>query len=245
MAHVALDLIAALVGVVLPAGAALQQRGRKAGRETPEEITTSERLSLYWVNSAILALLGAVAAAAWVGTGLPLADLGLRPPLGVTTGLGLAALFLVGYGIDSWRQLTGDRLPATRARWRRDTPFMPTGAREQRHALVLVLAASIAEELLYRGFLISWLQLHLGTSPAAVTASVVLPALVFGAGHVYQRSRAVIRIVALSTVFGAIFVLTGSIWIPIALHLAVDLQAVLLAPRLLAGSGETPPQPAP
>jgi membrane protease YdiL (CAAX protease family) len=44
----------------------------------------------------------------------------------------------------------------------------------------------------------------------------------------------VAKIVLLSLLFGLILLRTGSLWIPIGLHFAVDLAGILLAPWLLA-----------
>jgi len=43
----------------------------------------------------------------------------------------------------------------------------------------------------------------------------------------------VLKIVLLAGFFGAILMVTGSLWIPIVLHFIVDLVGSLLGPRLL------------
>jgi membrane protease YdiL (CAAX protease family) len=161
-------------------------------------------------------------------------ELGLTAsPERMGPGITLALVFLLLYALDGWRQLRPARLAETRARWRRDTPFMPETSRELRHSLALVLSASVGEEILYRGFLISYLAHYTGTTALGLCLAVALPAVLFGVCHCYQGLHAVAKIALLATLFGAIFVVTGSLWIPMILHFLVDLIGMLLAPKLL------------
>ncbi len=226
-------LLASLICLVLPAVGAMQQRGSTTQAE-PAEFEPWEKIATYWSNSAVLALLAALGLLTWWAAGRTWHDLGLTaPPARLGWGLLLALLFLLVYALDTWRQLIPERLPATRARWRRDTPFMPQTALEVRYSLVLVSTAAVAEEILYRGFLIAYAAHFTGPSALGLAAAVALPAAVFGFSHFYQGWRAVFKILLLATVFGAIFLVTHSLWIPILLHFLVDLIGMLLGPKLL------------
>lgn len=231
-------LLALAVGVVLPAYGALRHRRLRrdgVGLESWQKIAT------YWANTMFLLVLAALALLVWRRTGT-LVTLGLTaPPARLGAGVGLAAVVLVGYAADTWWQLaTPTRRAATRAHWRRHTPFLPATAREVRHGLALVVAAATAEEILYRGFLIGYLAWY-----APLPVAVLVPALAFGVSHRYQGSHAVVKIVLLAAVLGVIAVVTGSLWIPMALHFAIDLAGVLLAPALLAPEPVREEMPAP
>ncbi len=228
--------MAIVAGLVLPLVGALQHR--RAGPSTdPQPLPTREKIALYWSNSAVLWGIALLAILAWRGAGRDLAQLGLtsapaRPGLGAL----LAAAFLAAYSFDTWRQLsTPERLAATRARWRRDTPFMPENRREVLHSLVVVVSAAVAEEIVYRGFLVGYVATWSGRSAAGLALAVALPAVVFALCHLYQGVRQATKIALLAGLFGAILVVTGSLWIPIALHFFVDLVGSALGPKLLAG----------
>ena len=224
-------LLALFAGLVLPLGGALLQRGREASREP---WTSRDRIAMYWTNSAVLALLAGATLLVWHLGGHSPSTLGLTAePRRLDVGLGGAALFLALYAFDSLRQIGPARLAQTRRRWRRDTPFMPTTPRELGHSLVMITSAAVFEEIVYRGFLISYAAQFTGATPLGLAAAVILPALVFGLGHLYQGWRAGGKIVFLAGFLGAIFVLTGSLWIPMALHFVADLVGFLLGPRLL------------
>ena len=109
--------------------------------------------------------------------------------------------------------------------------------REVVHSLSMVASAAFFEEIVFRGFLIAYTTHFTASTPLGYAAAVTLPAIVFGLCHVYQGWRAVAKIILLATLFGAILVATGSLWIPIALHFTMDLIGVLLAPRLLRDVG--------
>ncbi len=51
--------------------------------------------------------------------------------------------------------------------------------------LAILWVAGPAEELYFRGFMIGQLQEVVGRSPLATILSILLPAIIFGAGHVY------------------------------------------------------------
>ena len=110
---------------------------------------------------------------------------------------------------------------------------MPATPGEVGHSLVMVASAALFEEIVFRGFLIAYVAHFTGATTPGLVAAVMLPAAVFGLGHLYQGWHAVLKIVLLAGVFGWILVVTGSLWIPIALHFLVDLIGVCLGPRLL------------
>lgn len=231
-------LLALLVGLLLPITGALQGRRRPEPVE-PEPFTPSEKVALYWSNSAFLAVVAGLAILAWRVGDRSLDTLGLTvAPTHLAWGGGLAAIFLALFAADTLRQLAPSRIAETRARWRRDTPFMPATAREMRHALALVVSASVFEEIAFRGFLIAYVAHWTGDSSAGTVAAVALPALVFGICHAYQGGWAMAKIALLSGFFGAILVVTGSLWIPIALHFVVDLIAFRMGPRLMTEAAQ-------
>ena len=152
----------------------------------------------------------------------------------------LGAVVLALYAMDTMAQLRPDRIAATRMRWRTCTPFMPATPRELRHSLAMVTGAAVGEEVLYRGFLIGYLATLTSSWRYSLVVAVVLPAVVFGAGHAYQGMVRAAKVAALTLLFGVIVVLTGTLWIAIVIHFVADLVGMMLGPRLMTtGDAET------
>ena len=228
-------VLAALLGLVIPVTTVLRHRGEsEPPDEEPATYTTADKIALYWSNGATLAVLAALVLWASLGAGRDASELGLTTALRQPAiGFALVAVLLGLYAIDTRRQLAPDRIDRTRRRWHRDTPFMPTNAREVRHSLAMVTSAAIFEEILFRGFLIGYVSTWTPASWTGLALAVALPSVVFSLCHSYQGARAMLKIAALSGLCGAIFVATGSLCFPIVAHFTIDLVGVMLGPRLM------------
>lgn len=86
------------------------------------------------------------------------------------------------------------------------------------------LTAGICEELLYRGFLMQWLD---GLMP--IWAAMILSSIVFGLMHAYQGLAGVIRTAAIGLLLAGFFVASGSLLWPIILHVILDAYAGALS----------------
>jgi uncharacterized protein len=104
--------------------------------------------------------------------------------------------------------------------------FLPVTVDERRWWFPVSISAGVCEEVLYRGFLPHYFHasaFHLGLIVALVISSIV-----FGMAHLYQGMRGVIESSVMGFIFGIIFILTGSLLIPIAIHAATDLRLLVL-----------------
>ncbi len=91
--------------------------------------------------------------------------------------------------------------------------------------LVIVwTAAAFGEEMFFRGFLITRLQTAFKGLPLATVLAVLLPALLFGYGHMYyQGLRGLIVTGTIALVFGTMFlVFKRNLWPIILLHGLID-----------------------
>jgi membrane protease YdiL (CAAX protease family) len=86
------------------------------------------------------------------------------------------------------------------------------------------LTAGICEELLYRGYLMQWLE---GFMP--VWGAMLLSSMIFGLMHAYQGPGGILRTAGLGLVMAGLFVLTGSLLWPILLHVLIDAYAGVLS----------------
>lgn len=225
-------LLFALLGVGLPA---LLLVGGLRRRATPLRWTAGMKIRLYYSNGALLyGLAGLVVAAYWL-TGRPLSTIGLgwgRVPYDLTAVVLLAG-FLLLYMADLAREAGHDRARgATRAELAR-LGFLPVNGREFVHFIFLALAAGVGEEVVYRGFLITYLEGLLGAGPLATALTLVVPALIFGLAHLYQGWRAVGKIVAMAVLFGFFYFRTRTLWPLMLVHAAIDVLGGLVSWYLL------------
>jgi uncharacterized protein len=106
--------------------------------------------------------------------------------------------------------------------------ILPRTIREARVFTGVAITAGICEEVLYRGYLLWYLQ-SLGLGRGAVVVAIVA----FGLAHAYQGIRGSVASGVMGAVFTGLYLLTGSLVAPVVLHATVDLANFLMAYRLL------------
>jgi membrane protease YdiL (CAAX protease family) len=95
--------------------------------------------------------------------------------------------------------------------------IIPRNGKELGRFYGLAATAGIVEEVLYRGFMIWYLGQFL-----PLWAAVLVSSAVFGIGHAYQGIASVPKITIVGAVFAGLYVLSGSLWLAMVLHTAVD-----------------------
>jgi membrane protease YdiL (CAAX protease family) len=104
--------------------------------------------------------------------------------------------------------------------------ILPATGREARVFAGLSITAGICEEVLYRGYLLWYLQ-SLGLGRGAVVVAIVA----FGITHSFQGIRGIIGTGVMGAVFMGVYLLTNSLVAPIVLHATVDLANGVMAYR--------------
>jgi membrane protease YdiL (CAAX protease family) len=95
-------------------------------------------------------------------------------------------------------------------------------------AILLVAIVGVAEETIFRGYLIMRFQdLNTGT-PAAI----VLSAFIFSLGHGYEGSAGVVTIGVMGLVFALVYLWRRSLVAPMMMHCLVDFMSIVVAPVL-------------
>jgi membrane protease YdiL (CAAX protease family) len=227
-------LLALLFGVVLPFQAIFHTRPML--REI-EHWDTPVKLTFYRGNNAFLWVMAFLVVSIWLLVGRPLSNLGLQwpPPETWRGSMGIALLFTLAYSLDVWRETATPRARRrTRDHFRRHAPFLPENQREWRAFRGVALSAAVGEEVVFRGFFITYVLAVLGDGAWGIVAALLAPTFVFAASHAYQGWKAVIKIALLSLAFAALFLLSGSLLLPVVLHLLVDLAGGWLAFKLLS-----------
>lgn len=194
---------------------------------------------LYYGNGLLLfGMAAAVVLVSWLG-GRPLAAIGLgwgEIPYDLTAVLLLAG-FLALYLVDLFREMGS---PGSREETRREFSklgFMPATASQFLHFIFLAVAAGVGEEIVYRGFMISYLTDLLGDTGWVVAGALLIPAVAFGLGHVYQGWKPVLKIIAMAVLFGYFYFRTNTLWPLMLLHTAIDVLGGLLSWYLLGREG--------
>ncbi len=144
-------------------------------------------------------------------------------------GLGLGVIAVIGLLIQM--KLVLDR-PDELAKLRKSMgdleALTPHNDREERMFMGLSVTAGVCEEILYRGMLLALLAPLLGTWGA-----VVVGAVIFGLGHVYQGWTGILKTGIVGLVMGALTVFSGSLFAAIILHAVIDYSSGKMMRRAL------------
>jgi membrane protease YdiL (CAAX protease family) len=219
MTHPPDHMLFVMLAVLFPIRAATF--GYRKLDQAPEADVPRVRMWLYrqiiaiqWSLAALVVLLWLVFRRPWSAVGLqPAASWGL---IGVVAGL------LVVVVIAALQQRSaGDEAHArVRRRVQHIERMLPHDARELRWFGAVAVTAGVCEELLYRGYLIWYLQHWL---PLAL--AVALAAIIFGAGHFYQGPRGMILTACVGAFLAVVYLVSGSLFAPMAIHALMDLYS--------------------
>jgi len=103
--------------------------------------------------------------------------------------------------------------------------MLPRTTSDVRGWTALSWTAGICEEIAYRGFLFFYFMEIWGLS---LTLALVISSVLFALGHIYQGIRPAALTAVLAIVFGGIYAVTGSLLIPVILHVVMDWRTLFL-----------------
>lgn len=95
-------------------------------------------------------------------------------------------------------------------------------------AFVLVVVVAVAEETVFRGYLI----LRFKGITGSVTAAVILSAAIFSLGHGYEGSAGLATVGFVGIAFALVYVWRKSLIVPIVMHFLLDFISIVLLPLL-------------
>ena len=181
-----------------------------------------------------------VCIAIWAGAGRPWAALGFSLQLDLWFALGaaltVAGIVVLVMQLRQVRSASTDEIDSTREKFGKLSIILPQNGNELARFYGLSITAGIVEEVLWRGFLIWYLGQFM-----PLWAAAIISAIGFGLAHAYQGLAQLPQITAVGAAFSGLYLLTGSIWLPIVLHAAVDILQGRLAYdvlyRSIIGSG--------
>ena len=189
----------------------------------------------HWILFFIWMAMWANSARPWSAVGLGL-DLDLWFAVGVIlTILGIVVLIMQHRQV---KAATPEQIAGIRKRLGNISIMIPQNGNELARFYGLSITAGIVEEILWRGFLIWYLSQFM-----PLWAAALLSTLGFGLAHAYQGLAQLPQITAVGAAFAVLYLLSGSIWLPIILHAAVDILQGRLAYdvmyRSIIGSGSS------
>jgi membrane protease YdiL (CAAX protease family) len=175
----------------------------------------------------MIATFGAALVLAWVrASGTPWRDIGFVRPRswigGVAVGLAAGAVFKLVMKAVVMPLLGADPINQTyHALAGNGAMLVP--------AILLMLAAGIGEETVFRGFLFERLGKLFGPSALAKIAIVLITTAAFASLHYPDQGRAgAEQAIFTGLAFGAIFAVTRRLWTLMWMHAAFDLTALAL-----------------
>lgn len=230
-------LLLLLLAVVFPVTGAITYRRYIRKIEAGEEPDRIEQYkSTFLVEWGLFAVLVGI----WIVLNRDFGDLGLTMPSGVgeiAGGLlvcGLA-LFLIRSRVRVSRASRTEREDYRKALGTVQY-FLPSNRRELYVFYALSVTAGIVEELIYRGYFFWLFSLYMPW-----WGVVLLSSFIFGLGHSYQGLAGMAQVLIAGLAFGGLYLLTGSIWVPIVAHALLDiLQGRVLYEYVRDREGEPP-----
>ena len=231
------------VAIVYPIVALVSYRRLLARVANGEKV---ERTDLYkstvighWCLFAATVALWSFSDRTWTDLGLGLRLDGAFFAAAVLTVLGIVALYAQ---LRQVKRSDQDALDGLRARIGDLDILLPRNGNELGRFYGLSLTAGIVEEVVWRGFVIWYLALFM-----SVWAAAAISAIAFGLAHAYQGVRNLPQITLVGAAFSLLFVLSGSVWLPMIFHAAVDMFQGRLAYEVVnrTNGNRTPTDDAP
>lgn len=143
----------------------------------------------------------------------------------VALGIGLFfPIFFIGGLLDQALQAAGFSAPATPM----PSFLAAKGGAELVLAFFLVVVVAIAEETIFRGYLLLRLQ---GVN-LSQTGAVLLSAVIFSLGHGYEGTSGVVTVGTMGLVLAVIYLWRQNLVAPMVIHFLQDFTGIVLAPLL-------------
>lgn len=200
-------------------------RLKREREQDPQALLRVYRLTLgiEWAWTAVVALIVVIAPglnAAAVGVALP-GGRYLPAALGFTGYL--AVILALSAVVFRRRAAAGKTVPGQAAM----ADLLPCTSAERRLAIIVALSAGLCEEVLYRGLLVA---LGVDLLGLAIVPAAIVAVAVFAVAHAYQGVAGVLGTCLLGGSLATLYVSTGSLLLPIVVHILVDLRSLVLVP---------------
>lgn len=228
--------VVVVIGLVFPLLGwwAYQRFLERLKREGGAALVREYQQTLIWLLG-----LGLAALALWHFAGRDWAAMGLAVPRGSDLAHGIAIGAFIGLALRPIVAAFSSKAAAgIRKQFGPLEAILPRTKRQLCWGLLVSIFAGLFEEIAYRGYLMAYFGSWLDPWGALAASS-----LLFGLAHLYQGKWGVPTTALLGALLGWLYIETGSLLLPILLHIAVDVSAMVTAWIVLRGEPE--PEPAP
>lgn len=209
-------------------------------------LDSRSRIRLYLANSMMLGLAGSSILILWLVLQRPFGTLGLKSIdwKHQEVVIPVVILFMLLYLVDTfftYKAVEGvEEVEAVEAAkgaeavsnesstldWIKRYSFLPQQRSELPSYLLLCLCAGIFEEIIYRGFMVTY---FLPTVTNNIPwMAIIAPSVFFSLAHYYQGWTAVLKIVVFSMLFSIIFIYTKSLYPTIIIHFIIDVLSGII-----------------
>lgn len=214
-----------IFGIILPFLSGLQS-DQLAGNIIFNE---SSRKRLYLSNSLMLGLAGSSILVLWLIKKRPMATLGFQSPdwthyLPIML---LTMLMVALYATDIYLSKS-KALDDGEQAWYEKSSFLPLHWRELPAYVLLCLCAAIFEEIIYRGFMVTYFANN-ATPESFSWVALLAPAALFSLAHFYQGWLSVLKIFLFTLFLNYLFLQTKSLFPTMVIHFLVDLFSGMTA----------------
>jgi len=224
--NIAISLIALLGGVLYPLYAALFAKTTKRKlMENQEWLSQTYRTIMItqWALVAPLLVLIHFSEYEFGTLGLSF----ITNPLWV---LGLIAAGFLGLAMLQQMKIPQKRLPSLKKQMQASMYILPKNKREYAWSIGLSFTAGICEEIIFRGLLLVELGHYLPLIPAILLVNVC-----FALGHIGTGLKNMSMTFILGIIWSTLYYFTGSLWVPILLHILVDIYSMTTAIKIFQG----------
>jgi membrane protease YdiL (CAAX protease family) len=219
-------IIAFIFCVLLPLLAIKQSQGDNS----TVAYNSKQKRAFYFSTCLSLSIMAAIIMSVWFLFKRPLTEMGLTLNINGRLWIWPLIAFVIVYAIDTINSVaTPKKKSAAIAEWKKRTPFMPTNINEFQAYILMCLCSGAFEEIVYRGYLVTYFRYLFPESAYQQSLSVFLPALIFSVSHFYHGLKNIIKIFILSVLFGYIFIQSGSLVIVMFLHFSTNVIGGLLS----------------
>lgn len=107
--------------------------------------------------------------------------------------------------------------------------LLPRSGSDYALAVVLLVTVAVAEETVFRGYLLR----RFSQATGSTTLAVVLSSVLFALGHGYQGSLGIIAVGAIGVVFAVVYLKRGSLVAPMVMHFIQNFLGLIVTPQFL------------
>ncbi len=108
--------------------------------------------------------------------------------------------------------------------------LVATGSAKVLLAVIFVIVVAVAEETIFRGYLL----LRFRSVTGSTVAAILLSSVIFALGHGYEGLAGMVSVFSLGVVFAVVYLWRGSLVAPMVMHFLIDFSGIVAAASLQA-----------